>query len=263
MEKKLINKATKYIYDCRINNKKFYSIPFDCIPKNEEDSYLIQKNLHKMFDKTFKDKVIGMKIGCTTPIMQKYLNIKTPCAGRIRSKNCFSSYIQVPFDDFVKVGVECELAVSLSSDLYFKNQISDDYLYNTIDKVIAAIEIVDDRYYDWNSLGANQLIADDFFNSGCVLGDSISINKLKDLKKLEGIMYINNKTVGTGTGIDIMGNPIAALRWIIGRKDIIEDFLPRGSIVLLGSMVQTKWLHKGDEVKVLISEIGESSVRFF
>ena len=42
-----------------------------------------------------------------------------------------------------------------------------------VDAVMAGIEIVDDRYRDFRSLGAPTLIADNFFNAGCVLGEPI------------------------------------------------------------------------------------------
>ena len=263
MDITLIEKAAKYIYDCRINNRIFHSIPKECIPEKEEDSYLIQKRLHKLLDEKNKDKVIGRKIGCTTTVMQNYLDIKTPCAGRIRSKSCLKSNTEISFENFNRVGVECEVAISLSSDLYCKKNISEECLYNSIDKVIVAIEIVDDRYLNWKTLGAKQLISDDFFGSGCVLGDFVSINDIKNLKKIRGFMYINGKNVGSGMGVDIMGDPILALEWIVGRKDVIGDFLPAGSVVLLGSLVQTKWLNKGDEVKIFIDKIGESRAIFF
>ena len=63
-------------------------------------------------------------------------------------------------------------------------------------------------------------------------------------------------------GGDLRGHPLNALRWRIGRKDIIGEYLPSGTIVLLGSLVKTKWLKKGDEVKIKISNIGESKVKF-
>ena len=75
-------------------------------------------------------------------------------------------------------------------------------------------------------------------------------------------MYINDKKVGYGTGKDILGNPLYALKWLIQRKDIIGSYIPAGTIVLLGSLVQTKWLKKGDEVKIIIKDIGETKVKF-
>ena len=48
----------------------------------------------------------------------------------------------------------------------------------------------------------------------------------------------------------------------IEHDDIVQGYLPAGSIILLGSMVQTHWLKKGDEVRTIVSEIGESRVKF-
>ena len=258
----LIEKASKYIYDCRINHRILNVIQKEYIAKTEKEAYLIQNAVHKLLDQEIKDNVIGRKIGCTTKIMQDYLNIKTPCAGRIRSNNCFNSSVELLFKNYKKVGVECEIAVSLDSDLYVKKNISHEYLYSVIDKVFTAIEIVDDRYENWSLLGANRLIADDFFGAGCVLGDCVPIKNITDLKKLKGRMYINNNIVGFGTGADIMKNPVLALKWLIERDDIVQGYLPAGSIILLGSMVQTHWLKKGDEVRTIVSEIGESRVKF-
>ena len=39
-----------------------------------------------------------------------------------------------------------------------------------IEAYYPAIEIVDDRYVKWETLGAPTLVADDFFAAGCVLG---------------------------------------------------------------------------------------------
>ena len=258
----LIEKTAKYIYDCRINHRILKVMQKEYISKTEKEAYLIQNVVHKLLDQEKKDSVIGRKIGCTTKIMRDYLNIKSPCAGRIRSNNCFNSSVELPFKNYKKVGVECEIAISLDSDLYVNQNISIEYLYSAIDKVFTAIEIVDDRYENWSLLGANRLIADDFFAAGCVLGDCVPLKSIRDLKKLKGRMYINDNVIGFGTGADIMKNPILALKWLIGREDIVRGYLPAGSIVLLGSMVQTQWLEKGDEVRTIVSEIGESRVKF-
>ena len=39
---------------------------------------------------------------------------------------------------------------------------------------MAGMEIVDDRYVDYKSLDTPTLIADDFFDAGCVLGSAVS-----------------------------------------------------------------------------------------
>ena len=262
MKKSLISKAANNIFKYRINNKIFNSISRDCIPQTEKEAYLIQKYLHKLFDLKYLDNVSAIKIGCTTNTMQNYLNIPNPCAGKIRSNNCYKSGLKLFYKNYIKPGVECELAVRLSSDINSQKELSDKALYECLDNIYAAIEIVDDRYKDWSKLSTKMLIADDFFSSGCVLGGSVLLKNIEDINNIKGIMYVNGKSVGEGVGGDILGHPLNALRWLIGRKDIIGEYLPSGTIVLLGSLVKTKWLKKGDEVKIKISNIGESKVKF-
>ena len=49
-----------------------------------------------------------------------------------------------------------------------------------------AIEIVDDRYDKWETMGAPTLVADDFFAAGCVLGKAVPRSKAPDLLAVKG-----------------------------------------------------------------------------
>ena len=259
MNKKLIDKSVKYILNSR---KKFKKIDLtEFMPNNETEAYTIQQEVHKKLD-TNVDKVIGKKIGCTTKVMQNYLNIDHPCAGTLRNKQCHLSESILNYSDFHRVGVECELAVKLCKDVFYTNKPSKNILYDSIEKVIAAIEIVDDRYTSWKDFSANYLIADDFFSAGCVLGDSKILSNVPSLTNLKGTMYINGMEIGNGYGRDILGDPMNAFSWIVSRRDIIGSFIPKGSIILLGSLVQTKWLSIGDSVEVNINDVGRVKVSF-
>jgi len=259
MDKNLISKSVKYILDCRRDLKKIDSIKYS--PENEKDAYEIQNSLHKVLNQN-KDQIIGKKIGCTTRVMQNYLNISHPCAGTIRKKQCHKSGSILNFSKYYKVGVECELAIRLSKDIYYTNKPNIEVLYESIKEVVAAIEIVDDRYTNWKNFSANHLIADDFFSAGCVLGDSKPMSSILEMGKLEGLMLINGREVGKGLGSDILGSPIAALEWLVSREDIIGKYIPKEYIILLGSLVETKWLNIGDLVQVNIKDIGNVSVSF-
>ena len=259
MDSLLINKSAEYLLNCRKKLKKIDIT--DYIPKNEKDAYIIQNHIHKVLCKN-EDKIIGRKIGCTTKVMQDYLNINHPCAGTIRENQCYKSGSVLNYSNYQKIGVECELAVRLSKDIYYSEEPNIKTLYDSIEEIIAAIEIVDDRYLNWKNFTANYLIADDFFSAGCVLGDSKPLSNIMEMGELEGEMLINGEKVGRGIGNDILGNPIFALEWLISRKDIIGEYIPKGYIILLGSLVQTKWLSLGDLVQINIKDIGSTSVSF-
>ena len=259
MNKGKIDKSVRYLLNSRKNFNKVDQTDF--MPSNETEAYKIQNQVHKLLD-IHGDKVIGKKIGCTTKVMQNYLNIDHPCAGTIRNSQCYESESILKFSDFHRVGVECELAIKLCKDVYYSDEPNIKELYDSIYEVIAAIEIVDDRYSDWKKFSANYLISDDFFSAGCVLGSSKIMSNIKDLSKLKGIMCINGKEVGNGYGKDILGHPMNAYSWIVSRKDIIGKYIPKGCIILLGSLVQTKWLCAGDLVEVSIEGIGSVKVTF-
>ena len=77
------------------------------ILSNEKDAYLVQYDAHKNFYSKGLNNgaVIGRKIGCTTKVMQDYLKIPNPCAGRINKNNVYKKNTSLKFDDYVQVGV--------------------------------------------------------------------------------------------------------------------------------------------------------------
>ena len=80
-----MNIISKTIINSRQNNIKI-SIP-EVKKKNISISqgYEIQNDIFKYFSKKYSYS--GWKIGCTTPVMQKYLNIPSPCLGRVMTRN--------------------------------------------------------------------------------------------------------------------------------------------------------------------------------
>ena len=130
-----------------------------------------------------------------------------------------------------------------------------------IEAVMAAIEIVDDRWNDYHSVTTPTLIADNFFGAGCILGNKYKITEL-NLNSIKGFMKINNKIVGSGTGEDIMGNPLKALAWLANLNLNLGTPLKSGQFVLLGSIVETKWVNQGDLVEIEIEKLGKASIKF-
>ena len=59
----------------------------------------------------------GFKIGATARRMQEYLGLSGPAAGFMAIGNIHRSGATVRFADYVRPGVECELAVRLARDL--------------------------------------------------------------------------------------------------------------------------------------------------
>ena len=147
--------------------------------------------------------------------------------------------------DYVRVGVECEIAVKLARDLpASEGPFTAEWMDEAIEAYYPAIEIVDDRYAKWETLGAPTLVADDFFAAGCVLGEAVPRNNAPDLLNVAGRAVINGKEAGRGTGADVLGHPHNALAWLANHLAAEGRGLHAGQIVLTGSLVKTVWLER-------------------
>ncbi|MGO1119164.1 hypothetical protein ACTL6U_10680 [Rhodovibrionaceae bacterium A322] len=53
------------------------------LPGNLNEAYDLQDRLHDRLQTEGRGAISGYKIGCTTPVMQQYLEIDHPCAGGV------------------------------------------------------------------------------------------------------------------------------------------------------------------------------------
>lgn len=245
--------AARHIAEARRNKKRIDGLPDNERPINTNAGYAIQEALHQRLEVP----VAGFKIGCTTAVMQKFLNIDQPCAGRILETDVHTSPASLPHASFHRVGVECEIAVRLGRDLpprevaYDRRSVAD-----AVETCMAAIEIVDDRYVDYTKLDAPTLIADDFFGAGCVLG--AAHGRWEDLAEIAGTMFLNGEPIGSGKGAQVMGHPFEALAWLANTLASHGQGLSADDIVLTGSIVETHWVNAGDHIKVSIGGLGDA-----
>jgi 2-keto-4-pentenoate hydratase len=250
--------AAKTIAAARRNRTPLASLAV----KTEADGYRIQDALHGLLSAEF-GKRVGYKIGCTSPVMQQYLDIPHPCSGGVFAKGIYESGASLRTKDFVRVGVECEIAVKLARDLSATEApFTAEWVGEAIEAYLPAIEIVDDRYVDWQSIGAPTLVADDFFAAGCVLGNPVARSAAPDLLKVVGRALINGVEVGQGTGADVLGHPHNALAWLANHLAATDKGLRAGEIVLTGSLIKTVWLNAGDHVVMELAGLGRVEATF-
>jgi 2-keto-4-pentenoate hydratase len=195
--------------------------------------------------------------------MQAYLGIHNPCAGGVFDSTVRHGQGRIAIPPAIRVGVECEIAVRLGANLtpamapFDRARVS-----MAIDGCMAAIEVVEDRYVDYPTLDTPTLIADDFFGAGCVLGAISTGFDPFDLARVTAGMVINGQEVGSGTGTDVLGQPLDALVWLANNMAAGGVSLRAGEFVLLGSLVQTHWVAAGDEVRILNDPLGEVRASF-
>lgn len=258
-----IEPAAAVLAEHRLQRRAFAGFPTALQPSDEDEAYAIQELLHQRLTLAGKGPVVGHKIGCTTAVMQAYLGISNPCAGGVFASTVHHLDASLPHGDYLRVGVECELAIRLGSDLpasLAPFELRD--VRDAISTVMPAIEIVEDRYHDYPSLSTPTLIADDFFGAGCVLGRETQDWEKLHFPSVSARMLIDDREVGRGTGADILEDPLNALLWLANSRARRSQALLTGEIVLLGSLVQTHWIEPGQIVFVENEPLGTVQVQF-
>jgi 2-oxo-3-hexenedioate decarboxylase/2-keto-4-pentenoate hydratase len=194
--------------------------------------------------------------------MQAFVGINHPATGRVFDHTVMHGHGTVSRKHFVKIGIECEVAVRLAKDLLPRvESYTRESVAEAVGEIMVGMELVDERYTDYRTLGVRTLAADDFYNAGCVLGEPVKDWHHLDLANLTGRTWINEVEVASGNSSLVMGHPLNALAWLANAH--AEHGLPglkAGEFILLGSVVETQWLNAGDRVRIDVSGLGSVSL---
>ncbi|HET6519778.1 MAG TPA: fumarylacetoacetate hydrolase family protein [Geminicoccaceae bacterium] len=259
-----IERAADWLCRARLEGRSVAGMPAALRPEDEAAGYAVQEALSaRLGAAAGLGPVVGFKIGCTTPVMQRYLAIPHPAGGAVYGRGVQRDRAALRHGTYVRPGAECEVAVRLERPLpaggapYDRAGVAE-----AVGACMAAIEVVDDRYGDFLAIGAPTLIADDFFHAGAVLGPEVAGWRDLDLAGVRGRMTVNGREAGAGTGAEVMGHPLEALAWLANTRAARGRDLPAGAIVLLGSLIRVQWVAAGDAVEIEIEGLGNAAVHF-
>ena len=240
---------------------RFTGLPEDLRPRDIDEAHAIQDRLQALNEEHGLGPLAGWKVALTTPVMQQLAGIDHPCAGGIHKSHVYRSPITLDASDYVRIGIEAEIAVLLSADLAGAGHTRES-VAAAVAAVAPSIEIVDDRACDYDALDGLALVADNSFNFGIVLGPETTKWRDLDLPAVRGRLVINGEVVGAGDGEAVMGgHPFEAVAWLANALAARGRELRAGDVVMTGSIVATKWPAAGDEIVVAIDSLGEARLR--
>ena len=197
----------------------------------------------------------GFKIGATAQSMRDYLGLAGPAAGFMTSAGLHASGSTLSFSGFLRPGVECELAVHLAHDLS-PGPCTPEQAAAAVDRVMAAIEIVENRYTDLAAFGAPAMIADQVFHAAAVLGQPDPHWRALNLEGVHGHITVNGTRRGEGFGRDLLGSPMQALAWLAGSAEAAAyGGLRAGQVIMLGSVCPPVWLDGPSRIDVTFAPL--------
>jgi 2-keto-4-pentenoate hydratase len=253
------DKAAAALHEARQKGGEIAPLPTAIAPRTEAEGAAVQR---AFAHRSGVASPGGFKIGATAKRMQDYLGLSGPAAGFMAVGNLYRSGATVKFADYLRPGVECELAVRLARDLP-PGPCTPEAAAEAVGELMAAIEIVENRYGDLAVFGTPTLIADQVFHAAAVLGEpGVEDWHTLDVGALPGRLVVDGHVRDEGVGADLMGHPMNCLAWLAG-SSVAAAFggLKAGQVVMLGSVTPPIWLSAPATVTVEFASLPPVQVR--
>jgi len=216
-------------------------------------------------------RVVGRKVGLTSPVVQRQLGVDQPDFGVLFDDMAVPSGGEADSGQLIAPKVEAEIAFVLSADLDgfaagvgLGAPITDAdraAAATAVDYAVAAIEIVDSRVAEWD-ITITDTVADNASSALYVLSEKRV--PLSEFIPVEVTMRLdkNGESVATGSGASSMGDPLNALAWLARTAAAFGAPLRAGDVILSGSLGAMVTAEPGTEITAELSTLGRVSVTF-
>ena len=204
-------------------------------------------------------RVSGRKIGLTNPAVQAQLGVHQPDFGTLFSGTEYGDGIDIPASRLMQPRAEGEVALVMQHDLD-----NAPHGFAEIIRAVAfalpAIEVVDSRIENWQ-ISLVDTVSDNASSGLYVVGSRpVSLSSF-DIRTVPMSMTINGEEVSTGSGIQCLGNPIEAARWL---ADVLcQRGIPlrAGDVLMTGALGPVRPITTGDEVVANFGPLGTVTTR--
>lgn len=205
------------------------------------------------------ETVVGLKAALTTRTMREMFGVDEPSPGYLTSGALVEAE-RMPVGRWVMANVEPEIAFVLNRRLQGPGVTAVDVMRAT-EGVMAAFEIGHLRYgRERRSL--QQFLACNTCNGAFVLGRTLVDARALDLRREGMALSIDGEPVGSGTGVEAMGDPRTVVAWLANFMARFERSLEPGMVILTGSIVQGPVIRPGQHARADFTHLGSIEMAF-
>jgi 2-keto-4-pentenoate hydratase len=263
MSEPQFKQAAQRLFEAHERREPFAPLFAPLAPRTAEEAYAIQDAFVALRAQKL-GAIAGYKIALSSAEMRRFVGVEHPQAGIMFECTIQRTPASVRAADYLRLIVEFEIAVQMAEDLPAADApFSRERVATAVGAVMPALELADDREANYAELRKHpfELIADNTWNEGAVLGYPLTEWQAVDLAAVRGRATINGQLVGEGRGADAMGHPFSAVAWIAGHLAAHGRGLLRGDVVITGSMITSKNVKPGDLVRFTIDQLGDVELR--
>ena len=252
-----IDHIVEYMLNQHQNREAFKNLPENLKPSNIDEAYKAQILFQK---KSGRGDLGGFKIALASKIQQELCGIDHPIAGGIFNNEIKSSPTTFQLNKFHGLGLEFEIAITLSHELNSKMGLFDSKNIKKYIKCLSpAFELIIDRGADYSNIDALTMITDNAWCSGIVLGKELPNWKNLNLEKLKSKLYWNKEVPQDALIND--ANPLESLSWVANLLISQGRVIPKNSVIITGSVIKTRAPLINDHIIYNVGGLSEVEIR--
>jgi 2-keto-4-pentenoate hydratase len=253
-----LDEAVASIIAARGRRQALKRLPPGGAPLSLDDAYSIQE----AFVRECGLPVVGYKIGCASKESQALVGAAGPFAARIFAPTRFDSPAEISARDFFTVGVEAEFAFTMRDALpprripYERAEVA-----RAVASVSPVIELCDTRLENWKAARIEEIIADNGFHGGLVVGAAVNEWESLDLATREVALSIGGVERARGASAGALGHPLDGLVWIANELSRRGYGLGAGDIIATGTWTGLHFVRGEAAVVADFGSLGRVEVR--
>lgn len=256
--------AARLLWAHRCAGTAIDALPAALRPADRAAGHAIQARLPAVAERS----VVGWKIAATSAAGQAHIGVGGPLAGRVLAGLVVADGATVSLAGNLMCVAEPEFAFRLGRSLapravpYTASEVLD-----AVDAVLPAIEVPNSRFADFARAGEPQLLADDACAHRFVLGAPTDADwRAIDLRThpVHGEVFDadGRRTAREGDGTAVLGDPRAALAWLVNELGALGLSIEAGQFVSTGTCMVPLEVRPGDRVCADYGALGRLTVHF-
>lgn len=252
-----INSGARLLAEARFQQRRLSELPAGARPRTAEEAYACQDALVSLLIEHYGGETIGYKIACTNKIAQELLHMDGPFHGKLLSGFAFESPARIKADGFFMRVMEAEFAFRMARELAPDGHaLTREEVADAVEGVLPGIEIVDSRFDEWTTVGAESLIADNACHAAWVKGDLVTDWRELDLAAQEVRLAVNGEVIQQGNGAAVLGHPLNALHWLVTSLHERGIALKAGEYITTGVTTDIYLGQRGDRIRAEFGPVG-------